>query len=141
MPALPSSLRDGFKLIRSAGKGEGEGRGGQGHWTRLWTHDGTAMTASLLLLYANYPAAANPTTSFALTLKVALRAPRKPRHYSEDSSLCWSSCHRLGGGGCSAKTGTQGCGTEGDGEGTAEEVGTEDSGVLSGQTSGRTEVD
>lgn len=105
MPALPSSLRDGSKLIRSAGKGEGEGRGGQGHWTRLWTHDGTAMTASLLLLYANYPAAVNSTTSFALTLKVALRAPRKPRHYSEDSSLCWSSCHRWGGGGSAPKQG------------------------------------
>lgn len=43
-----------------------------------------------------------------------------------------------------ATTGTQGCGIEGDGgEGIAEEVGTEDSdsGVLSGQASGRTEVD
>lgn len=47
----------------------------------------------------------------------------------------------MGGGGGRAKTGTQGCGTEGNGEGTAEEVGTEDSGVLSGQASGRTEVD
>lgn len=46
MPALPSSLRGGFKLIRSAEKGEGEGREGQGHWSRLWTHDGTAMVAA-----------------------------------------------------------------------------------------------
>lgn len=74
MPALPSSLRDGFKLIRSAGKGEGEGRGGQGHWSRLWTHDGAAMAASLLFLYANYPAAVNATASFALALKVALQS-------------------------------------------------------------------
>lgn len=103
----------------------------------------------MLLLYANYPAAVNPTASFALTLKVALRAPRKPKHYTEDSRVEQGACVGAaatdggggGGGGGRAKTGTQGCGTEGNGEGTAEEVGTEDSGVLSGQASGRTEVD
>lgn len=46
----------------------------------------------MLLLYANYPAAVNPTASFALTLKVALRAPRKPKHYTEDSRVEQGAC-------------------------------------------------
>lgn len=38
MPALPSSLRDGFKLLLSAGKEREKGRGAKGsQWSRLWT--------------------------------------------------------------------------------------------------------
>lgn len=105
------------------------------------------MAASLLFLYADYPAAVNSklcahfeggTTEYLGNPNITLKTQEWNKEPAQEQ------LPQLVGGrgvGCRATTGTQGCGIEGDGEGTAEEAGTEGSGVLSGQASGRTEVD
>lgn len=148
MPALPSSLRDGFKLLLSTGKGEGEGTRRPRAVSGPDSGPGSATTASSPLPVYNYPVAVRPTASLALTLEGAPGNPNIPLKTQSAQGGTAGAGWGVRGSGVegwiAATTGTQGCGIEGDGgEGIAEEVGTEDSdsGVLSGQASGRTEVD
>lgn len=86
------------------------------------------MAASLLFLYANYPAAVNSklcahfeggTTEYLGNPNITLKTQEWNKEPAQEQLP-----QLVGGGGCRATTGTQGCGIEGDGEGTAEEVGT-----------------
>lgn len=78
MPALPSSLRDGFKLLLSAGKGEGEGTRRPRAVSGPDSGPGSATTASSPLPVYNYPVAVRPTASLALTLEGAPGNPNIP---------------------------------------------------------------